>query len=631
MLTWRSSGIVLPWLLLFAALPSVSSELPVETFFRNFEVRDAQLSPSGRYLASLSPRGRRVGLVVVDLEARASQWAFVSPTRDVEGFEWMNEERLVFVVMGRHRASWDLLAVNRDGKQFRRLPSRCRAFRDSGRVFRYFGLVPGSDEEILVECCSKATAARRFPHLARVNVYSGRVEPEIVNPGDVQRWLPDHRGVAWVGGIVEGDRVRVVHRTAAGEPWQTLATYGFTKDGIHPIAFTADNQSLLVGWGGGEDTLGLYRFDLEQRKPAELLFRHKEVDVSGVNLHPRSHELTGVAFETERPQVFWFDPEYRQLQASLDQAFPDCLNVLKDESRDGSKLLFLSTRDRNPGTYYLVDGSTKTWKKLFDVAPWIPVEQMAEMKPLSYRSRDGLLLHGYLTLPAHGPRTNLPLVINPHGGPHWRDSWGFDPEVQFLANRGYAVLRVNFRGSSGYGLAFERAGDKQRGRKMQDDLTDGVKWAIAQGIADPKRVAILGGSYGGYAAMAGLAFTPELYRCGVNIAGVTDIDTFLKTTDYATGAESAYVGDPDREKEQLEAVSPLNFAECIQAPVFLAYGKLDRNVPIAQGKEMAAELKKHGKTYELMIRKDEGHGFAREENQVELYRRLDAFLKRYLR
>ena len=212
-----------------------------------------------------------------------------------------------------------------------------------------------------------------------------------------------------------------------------------------------------------------------------------------------------------------------------------------------------------------------------------------------------------------------------------RGSWGFSREVQFFADRGYAVLRANFRGSTGYGLTFLRAGYKLRGRKMQDDLTDAVKWAIAQGVADPNRVAIFGASYGGYAAMAGLAFTPELYRCGVNIAGVTDLDTFLQTTDYATATDPAYVADPDREKELLEAVSPLNFAERIQAPVFLAYGRLDDQVPVAQGMQMAAELKKHGKTHELMLRRDERHGFAREENRIERYRRVDAFLERYLR
>lgn len=629
MLARRFPGMVLSLWLLPTALPGLSGELPVETFFRNFEHRQAQLSPSGRYLATLSPQGRRVGLAVVDLETRVAQWAFVSTKLDVDGFDWVNEERLVVVVHDLDDTFGSMFAINRDGSRFRRFES------PRYRAFRYLARVAGSSEDIHLECLSWTADAGLYPHVARVNTYSGRFEPEAVNPGYVIGWLADHEGAPRVGVGVERDRFRIVHRSSLKKPWESVASFGPGEEELEPIGFTADNLSLYVLCGGGEDTLGLYRFDLAQRKPVELLFRHKEVDVQAIRLHPRTHALAGVAIEKERRQIFWVDPEYQRLQASFDQAFPDSLNLLVDTSRDGSKFLFLSTRDRNPGSYHLVDWATKKREKLLDIAPTIPTEQTAEMKPIAYRARDGLLLHGYLTLPASGPQTNLPLVINPHGGPWVRDSWGFDPEVQFLANRGYAVLRVNFRGSAGYGLSFLRAGDKQWGRKMQDDLTDGVKWAIAQGVADPQRVAIFGGSYGGYAAMAGLAFTPELYRCGVNLSGVTDIDAFLRRSEQVARAVRAVaarrVGDPKRERQQLEEVSPLNFVDRIQAPVFLAYGGKDERVPLEQGKRLASELKKRGKTFELLIKDDEGHGFRKEENRIELYQRIDAFLKQHLK
>ncbi len=606
-----------------------AGELPVETFFRNYAYREAQLSPNGQYLATLSPHGARVGLAVVDLGTREAQWAVAPKVYDLVWFRWVNDDRLVGVVWDQNFEDGGMFSVSRDGKRFRRLlPTKHRAY-------KYFGPVEGSDDEVFVECIPAHEETELYPDLARLNVQTARLRSEAVNPGYVLRWLVNHQGVPCVGIGVEREQLRIVSRSAVGKPWETLAAYASTEDGIEPLGFTADNRSLLVLYGGGEDTLGLYRFDIAQRKPVELLFRRKDYDVSGVWLHPATHAVAAVLYDTERPEVFWADPEFRQIQAAMDRVLTNCVNMVVSASRDGSRVLMLSSSDRNPGAYYLVDARTKKWEKLFEMTTEIPVDEMAEMKPIRYRARDGLTLQGYLTLPVSGPRTNLPLVINPHGGPWVRDRWGFDPDVQFLANRGYAVLRVNFRGSSGYGLSFLRAGHKEWGRKMQDDLTDGVRWAVAEGIADPKRVAIYGGSYGGYATMAGLVFTPELYRCGVNIAGVTDIDTFIKRPEAQTRASRVWathaIGDVKREKEQLEEVSPLNHVDRIQAPVFLAYGGQDERVPISQGKRLAEELRKHGKSFELMVKDEEGHGFLREENRIEFYRRVDAFLKEHLK
>jgi dipeptidyl aminopeptidase/acylaminoacyl peptidase len=231
----------------------------------------------------------------------------------------------------------------------------------------------------------------------------------------------------------------------------------------------------------------------------------------------------------------------------------------------------------------------------------------------------------------------MPTIVNPHGGPWVRDSWTFDPDVQFLANRGYAVLQMNFRGSSGYGKSFLKAGFKQWGRRMQDDITDGVKWAIEEGIADPKRIAIYGSSYGGYAALVGLEFTPELYRCGICYAGVTDIARFIRSRGQKIQLETARlfaavaIGDLKTDEAQLQEVSPQNNVDRIQAPVLLAYGELDPSVPISQGRSLARELKKQGKKFELIVKPDEGHGFHREENKIEFYRKVDEFLKENLK
>jgi dipeptidyl aminopeptidase/acylaminoacyl peptidase len=256
---------------------------------------------------------------------------------------------------------------------------------------------------------------------------------------------------------------------------------------------------------------------------------------------------------------------------------------------------------------------------------------MAEMKPIQYKARDGLTIHGYLTVPKGSSGKNLPLIVNPHGGPELRDNWVFDPEVQFLANRGYAVLRVNFRGSTGYGKSFVKAGFKEWGRKQQDDITDGVKWAIAQGIADPKRICIFGASYGGFAALTGLEQTPELYRCGISYAGVIDVQRNFKSIErnlkIVQAALADMLGEAKTDASYWKEISPINHVDKIQVPVFLAYSEYDPKIPIATARDLAKALKKRGKLYDFMVKDNEAHGFHQEVNRIEFYKKVDQFLK----
>jgi dipeptidyl aminopeptidase/acylaminoacyl peptidase len=607
--------------------PARSGELPVETFFRNPEYRRPRLSPSGRLLACLSPQGSRVGLAVVDLDSKRATWAFLPKDGDVRWFRWVGDGRLLVLGEEVDAEFGRYFAVDPDGRRFLRLDG----------AMRFYGLIPGSDREVRVEIPGEGLRGNYFTDLARLDVRTGSLQHEVRNPGQVRDWVADADGLVRAGWGLEGDHLRVVFRAGPGKPWETLARWGTTQDGLTPLAFSSDGQSLYVLHGGGANTLGLYRYDLARREPVDLMFRHEGADVESVVLHPSSHALLGVTYETDRSRIFWVDEAFRRTQAAVDSVLTNTANGTFDISRDGSRLLLFAGSDRDPGTFYLVRRGTKIGlEKLFETAPWIPLDELAEMRPVRYQARDGLTIHGYLTRPKGSGDGRAPLVVNLHGGPSSRDSWGFDPEVQFLANRGYAVLQVNFRGSSGYGGRLQRAGDREWGRKMQDDVTDGVRWAIAQGIADPDRVAIMGASYGGYAALAGLVFTPDLYRCGVCLAGPVDLDTFLKqwptyALEEVRASFTARLGDAKRDRERLEAVSPLNCVDRIRAPVFLAYGGKDPKVPVSQGKQFAAELKKKGKPYELLIKDDEGHGFFKEENRLEYYQRVDAFLKTHLR
>src|SRR5262249_745354 len=293
-----------------------------------------------------------------------------------------------------------------------------------------------------------------------------------------------------------------------------------------------------------------------------------------------------------------------------------------------------ASNDRSMRTEYLYDATTQELTKLADLAPWLDEQELVRMLPITYRARDGLMINGYLTLP-HGGGKNLPLVVNPHGGPWARDAWGYNPEVQFLASRGYAVLQMNFRGSTGYGRKFWEMSFKQWGKAMQDDITDGVRHLIQEGVADPKRVAIYGGSYGGYPTLAGLTLPPERYACGIHYGGVSHPFTLLGTIPpYWKPFLDMWhemVGDPERDKTLLEQASPVFHADQIRVPLLIAQGAKDPRVNVAESDQMVAALKQRGVAVEYILKDNEGHGFHNEENRFEFYEAMERFLAKHLR
>jgi dipeptidyl aminopeptidase/acylaminoacyl peptidase len=303
---------------------------------------------------------------------------------------------------------------------------------------------------------------------------------------------------------------------------------------------------------------------------------------------------------------------------------------------DDEKLMVITVwSSTRPAIYYLLDVENRQMEELAAAYDWLDEENLGEMQPVWIEARDGLKLPAYLTLPPGSDGKNLPMVINPHGGPRARDTYGFRPDVQLMANRGYAVLQVNFRGSTGYGQEFDKAGWRKWGFEMQDDITDAVRWAVDQGIADPDRVCIYGGSYGGYAAMAGITFTPELYQCAINYVGVTDIELLFETMPAAwkraLPSMKKQIGDPEKEADMLADRSPINHVDKIQVPLLMAYGLQDPRVVIDHALDLEKELKKHEVDYELIIEKKEGHGFVRFENQVEFYSKLIEVLDEHLK
>jgi dipeptidyl aminopeptidase/acylaminoacyl peptidase len=376
----------------------------------------------------------------------------------------------------------------------------------------------------------------------------------------------------------------------------------------------------------------LVRVDLASGD-TEVLFEDPDVDVEGAVLHPDTREPQIVEVVKDRAEYHVLDPSVAADCEAIRALHTGDPGLTGRDEADQTWLVAFND-DAGPIRYYAYDRASRAGRFLFESRPQLSRYELAHMEPFSYTSRDGLTVHGYITFPPGGERTGLPAVLNVHGGPQVRDAWGWDPEAQWLANRGYLHVQVNYRGSTGYGKAFVNAGDREWGAKMQDDLTDAVRYVVGQGWADPDRVAIYGGSYGGYAALAGAAFTPDVFRCAVDIVGPSNLQTLLESIPpyWAPMKAQLYkrVGNPETDQEFLWSRSPLSRARDIRIPLLIAQGANDPRVKQAESEQIVAALAEAGIDYEYMLFPDEGHGFAKPENRLKFYAAAERFLAKHL-
>jgi dipeptidyl aminopeptidase/acylaminoacyl peptidase len=491
-------------------------------------------------------------------------------------------------------------------------------------------LDPEHPDEVLV---TANVQDKRAFDVYRVNLTSGKATLDTKNPGDVAGWVVDPKFK--VRGAVAptpdgGNQVR--YRTDEKAPWKTVVTWGPEDADGNVLDFTADGGSLWMTTSAGRDTQALVKHHLAAGKD-DVVAVDPKADVGGVLLNSVTHEVEAVAFNHERLKWKAIDPKVEaDLKFLADAAKGEPIVVSKDHAQ---KLWVVSySADTRPTTYYLYDRGAKKLTELFTAQPELAKYKLAPMKPVTIKSRDGLDLVCYLTLPLEVEPKNLPLVLMVHGGPWGRDSWGYNPQAQWLANRGYAVLEVNFRGSTGFGKKFLHAGDREWAGKMHDDLIDAVNWAVKEGYADAKRVAIFGGSYGGYAALVGVTFTPDVFACAVDIVGPSNLTTLLKSIPpYWAPMRKLFavrVGDVEKEEEFLKSRSPLFKADKIKVPLLIAQGANDPRVKQAESEQIVDAMKKANKPVEYMLFPDEGHGFARPENRLKFFAAAEVFLAKHL-
>lgn len=598
--------------------------IPLKDFFRNPEKSSFRISPDGTKLAFMQPWKSRMNIFVQEIGKPGEMQATFAEARDIAGYFWKNNNRLVFLQDKGGNENFHLFAVDADGKnQVELTPG------DAVRAEIIDDLVDNESEMIV-------GLNKRNPEIFdayRINIITGEMKMIAENPGNITGWITDNTGAIRGATTTDGINTAVLYRKSEAEAFQVLKSTNF-KETFSPLFFDFDNKTLFVSSNLGRDKTAIIAYDPDANKELRLVYEHPEVDVSALRRSRKRKVITAVVYETDRPYYHFLDKEREALQKKFESRWPGYEVSLTGTNRNEDKMLIYLGSDRSYGQYWFYDQGKDEFIKLADMAPWLNEEHLSEMKPVRYTSRDGMVINGYLTLPKGVPAKNLPVVINPHGGPWARDSWGFNPEVQFLANRGYAVLQMNFRGSVGYGRKFWEASFKQWGKTMQDDITDGVNWLIKEGIADPKRVAIYGASYGGYATLAGITLTPELYACAVDYVGVSNLFTFMGTIPpyWKPYLDMMYemVGDPEKDKDLMTAASPVFHVDKIKCPLFIAQGANDPRVAKAESDQIVEALKKRGIDVPYMVKDNEGHGFANEENRMEFYREMEKFFAKYL-
>lgn len=652
------------WLWCFLSLAVLArsvERIAVEDFAHLEAFAGMTLSPDGRAVAYMQSIKGEQELVIRDLETEKNVRLVVPVSRvpwvpQQTWLGWANSNRLVYRLI-----EGGFSAVDRDGKHIKGLTGTdgARERQESVPVHSSGVLHLFRDEkdgQMLMTEFNRPIVdydvqwlVANHPNVVRVNSRTAVINRIEENPGNVDQWLTDNRGVVRVALESERGVARTIHREDEDSPWQPLPGMGRNDTKIRPLGIGADNQTLYVNRRTPAGTWAVYPYDLRQKTFGEPLIAHEHYDIipewwrssgNGVPLQglvfapDRSGALLGIRFLTEFPRVVWFDEGMAALQVSLDAALPNKINSIVSMDDARQRFIVLSWAANDPGVFFLFDGPTQKLSKLLARMPWIDPAKMGEVVAIKVKARDGLLLRGYLTLPPGRGQKNLPMIAMPHGGPQTRDVWNYDPDAQFLANRGYAVLQVDYRGSAGYGDGFFKKGVKQVGTGMQHDITDAVRWAIRQGIADPSRIGIMGGSFGGYSALMGLALEPDLYRCGINIAGVTDWAELIKDKAAMFPSSYAYnlnlIGDPKKDAEELKAISPVYLVDRIKAPVLIIHGRDDPAVPFSQAKMLVQALEKAGKPHEFMSKYNEQHGLRDFGNRVEMYQRVEAFLQRYL-
>lgn len=598
----------------------MSERVPRELLFGNPEKASPKISPNGKLWAYLAP-DEGVLNIWVGPEGGLAKPLTKDRGRGIRVFLWAEDERSILYLQDANGdENWHLYQTDLETGTTRDLTPY------PGVQAQIVATEPRFPDEILVALNDRDP---KLHDVWRLNLKTGERALEATNPGDAIGWLTDRHFKIGLHKAMTPDGGTLL-RVKDGAGWRDFLRCG-PDDQLGAHGYAPDGENIYIESSVDRDTTALFEVPLKGG-PARILAEHPESDLGAVLIHPRDYQVEAVAFEVDRLHWRVLEPGLKSDFAAL-AALNGDISIVSRNDADTVWYVLVNKPDRSPA-FLRWDRTTRIAAPLFVTRPGLEAYTLAPMVPVKYAARDGLTVRGYLTAPAGRDAKNLPLVLLVHGGPWVRDHWGFHPEAQWLASLGFAALQLNYRGSSGFGKRHLHAGDREWGAKMQDDLTDGVRWAIAQGVADPARVAIYGGSYGGYAALAGAAFTPGVYRCAIDVVGPSNLITLIKSIPpYWEPLKRVFdlrVGSVDTEEEFLKSRSPLFHVDKIGIPLLIAQGAHDPRVKQAEAEQIVEALRAKGKPVEYLLYPDEGHGFAKPANRLDFYAKAEAFLAKHL-
>lgn len=626
---------------LHGATPLRAQNIPIDYFTVPPQFLDAALSPNGRFLAAITIHQDRSLLAITDLDAPLSTPSELFEPGGNLGFRqvtWASDNRLLISVpiimdkSGYRGFGTRLIAMSPRGENVVELVSPDGSDRNVVQD-QIVDLLPHDSEHILM---SVARSDPQKPEVHKVNIYTGKSKRIENSQRDVSQWMSDHSGTVRLGsGFTKKDYV-VKIRNPGQSAWKTLWREPSTSTNLFaPIGFLNNPQKILVASNHEGGPSALYQFDIPSKRFETRIFGHPRVDIESALTDPISKRVLGVEYVLDGSEMHYLDATVAAIADDLKKTLPDKHLRIESIAANGNRVIVYAGSPTDPGRYYIYDKYKHALREFGEVNPLLNEEMLSPMKALTYRTRDGVRIASYLTLPRGIDRTThpfLPTVILPHGGPTARDQLRYDYQVQFLASRGYAVFQMNFRGSSGYGSAFQESGYGEWGQAMQDDITDGVRHLIAESFADPERICIVGASYGGYAALMGAVKTPDLYQCAASIAGVSDVHAYVmslkNSRTYALNAPR--IGDPVDDEDMLKENSPLYRADEIRIPVLLLHGTLDETVKVSQSEQMAARLSAAGKNHRYIPLVGGDHYLRRENHRVTALKATEALLTEHL-
>lgn len=600
--------------------------IPRSVLFGNPERAAPQLSPDGTRMSYLAPVDGVLNVWVGSIDGQGFQPVTVDRDRGVRLYAWAHDNRhLVYLQDKGGDENWWLYRVDPTaGREDVLTPF-------DGVQVQIIEHNKHRPHELLIGMNKEDPRAHDVYHL---DLRTGELTLLAKNPGEILHWVPDAdlRVRAAVASRPDGGSDLLISENGSSD-WRSAVQWGLEDSMTSgPVAFTRNGRHLYLRDSRGVNAARLVKWD-PRNGASEVIAEDPQYDVSDVLMDPDAYEPQMISFVKARREWHLLDESIRSDVAAVRTLDRGDFAVTNRTDLDDAWMVVFE-QDMGPASYYVFDRSRKAGRFLFHSRPDLAEYDLAPMEPISFTARDGLIIHGYLTIPRGVGRSILPLVMNVHGGPWYRDVWGYDPEVQWLANRGYAVLQVNFRGSTGYGKRFVNAGDREWGAKMHHDLEDAVRWSVQRGIADPDRVAIYGGSYGGYAALVGATFTPDLFRCAVDIVGPSNLITFINSIPpYWAAFQSMLherVGDPERDADFLTSRSPLSRVDQIRIPLLIAQGANDPRVKQAESEQIVAAMGAKGIDYEYLLFADEGHGFAKPGNRLRFYAAAERFLAKHM-